>query len=139
MRVHFGQIYIQPNVTFPFSNRLQRRLAERVSGLVAASATFTSKYGPDWDLMFRISAKTDIGENEIRGPTVFTKEKDVEYTIFLPFDIIANTDCVPQLALQFLLEGCCHVLRGIDIDPAALEEAMEPMIESICSDPQMFM
>jgi len=138
MRVHFGQIYIQPGVTFPFSHRLQRRLAEEVTRLVTASATFTSKYGPDWDLMFRISAKTDIGENEIRGPTVFRKDKDVEYTIFLPFDIIAQTDSVPHLALQFLLEGCCRVFREIGIDSAALEETMEPMIESICSDPKMF-
>ena len=138
MKVYFGQFYIQPDVTFPFSHRLQRRLAEEITGLVTPSAIFTREYGSDWELMFRISAKTQIDDNDIRGPTVYKRDRDVEYTIFLPFDIITRSDRVPQMALQFSLKGCCRVFRGLDIDPAAVEETTESMIESICSDPKMF-
>ena len=138
MNVHFGQIYIQPGVTFAFSTRFQRWLADEITRLVQPSASFIKKYGSDWELIFRISAKTQIDDNEIKGPTVFKKDKDVEYTLFLPFDTITQSDRVPQSALQFLLKGCCGVFRTLDIDPALVEQNAEAIIESICSDPKMF-
>src|SRR5438128_660345 len=105
MKVHFGQIYIEPGVEFPFSHLFQRYLAKEVTALVVPSGKFIEKYGSDFELMFRISAKNGIQDNEIRGPTVFRKAKDVEYTVFLPFDIISGTHDVPHSALRFLLKG----------------------------------
>jgi hypothetical protein len=138
MRVHFGQIYIEPGITFPFSHHFQRRLAEEITALVKPSETFTKKFGADWELMFRISAKTQIDENEIRGPTIYKRDKNVEYTVFLPFDVIAHEDHVPQMALLFLLKGCCHVFRELGVDPAMIEKSAESMIDTICADPKMF-
>lgn len=138
MKVHFGQIYIQPGVTFPFSHRFQKRFADDITSQVTPSTTFATKYGDDWDMIIRISAKTQIVDNEIKGPTIFRKDKDVEYTVFLPFDTISCCESAPQSALQFLLRGCCQILRRLDIDSALLEQNAESMIESICSDPTMF-
>jgi len=138
MKVHFGQIYMQPGVTFPFSTRFQRSLGDEITQLVQPSATFIRKYGTDWELMFRISAKTQIDDSEIRGPTLFKKDKDIEYTVFLPFDTIAQSGQVPQSALQFLLKACCHVFRTLNIDPTIVEQSKESMISRICSDREMF-
>ena len=88
MNVFFSQIYIEPGVDFPFSYHFQRRLSEQVTSLVMPSARFLAKYGDDYKLIFNVSAKQVIQVNEIRGPTVFKKTKDVEYTAFLPFDVI---------------------------------------------------
>ena len=98
MKVHFRQIYIEPGVTFPFSCDLQRRLAREVSALVEPSAKFLKKYGDDFELTFNVSAKSGIDANEIRGPSVFRRAKDVEYTIFLPFDLITRDSDVPVSA-----------------------------------------
>ncbi len=138
MKVHFGQIYVEPGIAFPFSHHFQLRLGKELSSLIQPSTVFLQEYGTDWELMFRISAKTDIDNNEIRGPSVYKSDKDVEYTVFLPYDVITRTEDIPQAALKFLLTGCCHVFRQLEIDVAGIEDSTQAMIGSICSDPKMF-
>ncbi len=138
MKVYFGQIYVEPGIVFPFSHLFQRRLSREVTSRVKPSMTFVEKYGIDWELMFRISAKTQIDEMEIRGPSVYKADKDVEYVLFLPFDVIARSECVPKSALRFLFNGFCDVLRQLDVDTADVEGASESIIGDICSDATMF-
>jgi hypothetical protein len=138
MQIHFGQIYIQPGVSFSFSWHFQRFLSKETTALVVPSAKFVEAYGSDFELMFRISAKKGIQDNEIRGPTVFRKAKDVEYTVFLPFDVITHEPEVSKSALRFLLRGVCSVFKSLDIDTAMVLEKQESLIEQICSDTTMF-
>jgi hypothetical protein len=137
MKVWFGQFYIEPGASFPFSHHFQRRLSQDVTALVAPSARFIKQYGRDYGLMFNVSAKKALQNNEIRGPTVFKKTKDVEYTVYLPFDLIMSTADVPKSALTFLLGGVCEVLDSLDIDTAKLLEKQDSLIAGICSDPTM--
>jgi hypothetical protein len=137
MRVAFGQTYIEGGANFPFSHHFQKRLLEEVTALVEPSPKFCAKYGKDWDLIFNISAKKALRDNEIRGPTVFRKAKDVEYTIFLPFRVIMQYDDAPRVALRYLLKGVCEVLDQLEIDKRKLVERQESLIEEICSDPTM--
>nr|WP_319396803.1 hypothetical protein [uncultured Desulfobacter sp.] len=99
---------------------------------------YIEKYGTDWELIFRISAKKEIKDNEIKGPSVFKNDKDVEYTIFLPFDIINLSLDVPKLAIEFLLKGCCEVFRELGINTEIIENKSQSIIEDICSDAKMF-
>lgn len=138
MKVHFGQIYIEPGVNFPFSHGFQLRLGKEITDLVSPSPSFIKKYGPDWELMFRISAKSGREDNEIRGPTVFRKDKDLEYTVFLPDDTIKRSTKVPETAMQFLLEGCCTAFEILAIDTAMLKGRMASIIEQFSSDPKTF-
>ncbi len=138
MRIHFGQVYIEPGVDFPFSHHFQRRLAQEVSALVEPSRMFLQRYGNDFKMVFNISAKQAIVENELRGPTVFKKTKSVEYTIFLPFDVITQCSDVPRAALKFLLNGTCAVLETMSICTDKIVEMQDLLIDQICSDPAMF-
>jgi hypothetical protein len=138
MMVHFGQIYIEPGVHFPFSHHFQRRLSEEITALVEPSAVFRKKYGNDFGLTFNVSAKRGISDNEIRGPAVFKKTKDVEYTIFLPFGVITRSSEAPTSALQFLLKGTCSVFESLGIGTAKIEEQRDLLIEQICLDSTMF-
>ncbi|MDR3406481.1 MAG: hypothetical protein P4L99_28615 [Chthoniobacter sp.] len=138
MKIHFGQIYIESGVSFPFSFQFQRHLSDEISALVAPSAKFTQDYGDDWQLMFRVSAKRGICDNEIRGPSVFKKDKDVEFTIFLPFDVIHGESGVLQSAIGFLLQGVSSVLDSLGIDVSEIQAQRGRLSESISSDPRMF-
>lgn len=138
MKIYFGQIYIEPDAFFPFSHLFQRRLSEEITALVAPSAKFIQKYGEDWELMFNVSAKRAIFENEIRGPSFFKKDKDVEFTIFLPFDAIQREVSVRRAAIEFLLRGVCSVLGSLGIDTSAIQARQSSLAESISSDPTMF-
>src|SRR5262245_29585433 len=136
MLVHFGQIYIGQG-SFPFSHHFQHRISEAVTALVEPSAKFIQKYGKDFDLIFNVSAKQGFQDNEVRGPSVFRKTKDVEYTVFLPFDVIIRHADAPRHALRFLLRGVCAVFDRLEIDKARLLDQQESLIEGICSDPTM--
>jgi hypothetical protein len=87
--------------------------------------------------MFRISAKRGISDNEIRGPTVFKKDKDVEYTIFLPFDVIAAEPDVNRGALTFLMKGVYRVLESLEIDTATLRSHENSIVNHILTGPGM--
>jgi hypothetical protein len=137
MQVSFTQVYIEGGVNFPFSHLFQRRLSEALTALVEPSAMFLKKYGEDFELIFYMSAKRGLFENEIRGPTVFKKAKDVEYKVFLPFDLIMRYDDAPRHAVMFLLKGVCEVLERLEIDKTRLIGQQESIIEGICSDPTM--
>lgn len=137
VKVQFGQIYVEAGVDFPFSHHFQRRIADDVSALVEPSSEFTQKYGSDFELMFRVSAKKGITDHEVRGPTVFKRTKDVEYTIFLPFDIITRQADAPRQALKYLLKGVYDVFDSLGIDTSKLLADQDHLIEGICSDPAM--
>ena len=91
MNISVGQIYIEPGVNFPFSHLMQVWLGQQLSALASPTADFVNAYGIDFSLVIRISARKSLKANEIKGPTVFKRTKDVEYTIFLPYETIARS------------------------------------------------
>ncbi|NJM54748.1 MAG: hypothetical protein HC841_01400 [Verrucomicrobiae bacterium] len=137
MQIHFGQIYIEAGVSFPFSLLFQRRLSDEVNALIIPSTLFVKKYGEDWDLMFRISAKAAIQETEIRGPSVFKKGKDVEYTIFLPFTVIRDSQDTLRTAIEYLFDAIVSVLTKLEFSTGRLIARRGALVDSICSDPTM--
>ena len=137
MKVWFGQVYIEGGVDFPFSHLFQRHLSAEVTALVEPSAKFIEQYGVDFELMFNVSAKRRLPDNGIRGPTVFKKTKDVEYTVFLPFDVIIPHADAPRRALRFLLKGVGDVFDKLEIDKIRLLEQQDAIIEGICADATM--
>lgn len=137
MKVWFAQIYIDAEASFPFSHHFQLRLSQEITALVEPSGKFIKKYGKEFELIFRVSAKKGIQENEIGGPTVFKKTKDFEYTVFLPFDVISRHADAPKQALKYLLKGACDVFDLLEIDKTTLLGKQESLIDGICSDPMM--
>lgn len=138
MRIFFGQIYIQEGANFPFSCRFQQYLSGEVTCLVTASAKFCTKYGDDWKLVFNISAKHSLNKNEIRGPTVFKITHDVEYTIFLPYEVIMAETHPPTAALNWIFAGIYETLHRLEIDASQVHKQQERLVKYILSDPEMF-
>ena len=75
MKVYFSQIYIKPGVSFPFSHQFQVHLSNVITDLVVSSMSFVEKYGDDSNLIFRISAKTEIRDNELKGSDCVQQRK----------------------------------------------------------------
>ena len=138
MKVFFGQIYIEAGTAFPFSIAFQQRLSGEVTRSIAPSDYFTNEYGQDWSLIFRISAKRNLLQNEVRGPTIFAKEKHVEFSIFLPFDEISADSDWAGTALHHLMEGVISILERLKIDSATLKIERARLIREICSDSAYF-
>jgi hypothetical protein len=138
MNVFFGQIYIQPGVSFSFTHHFQKYLSREISALISPSDYFIEKYGLDAKLVFNISAKRLLTDSEIKGPTVFKKSKTVEYTLFLPFDIISGTQSLVETAVRYIFMGVFSVLASLQIDASGIADRQVDLITDICKDRTMF-
>ena len=137
MRVSITQIYIKPGVEFPFSHLMQRWLSEELSSSADSSAEFVRKYGTEFEIAVNISADTQIMNNQIKGPGIYKKYKYVEYTLFLPYDVIDQASDGRRVALEFLLDGIRSIFQKAGIDPEKLDEKRAFIIDHISSDPTM--
>ena len=167
VQVLFSQFYIEPGAVCPFNYRFQVYISEQVTALVKPSPWFSTTYGDDWNLILRLSARWSPDENdtdrgvklsqsaqaklaryrsftpeplraEVRGPTVFHKDKDVEYSIFVPFHQIIASDHPPKTALRYLFAGVYSVLEKMQIDANKLRPEQDRIVKHICSQPRMF-
>ena len=125
IKIFIGQIHIKAGISFPFSLRFQKWLGDALSELVEVSSEFSSKHGSDFGLGFRISAKDDIEEPEIKGPTIFKRDKTIEYSVFLPHkandyhDIAVASHLVDQI-----LDSVVVILPEVGLDASnVLKEA----------------
>jgi len=139
MRVFVGQIYIQAGVNYPFSHEFQKWVGDELSNLVEPSDAFLEKYSEDFDLMFRLSAKTELNEIEIKGPTIFKKDKDIEFTIFLPYQRIPieEKDSFKQ-PIKLFLEGVALALELVRIDSSMVRSDSSELAKKITSNSSMF-
>jgi hypothetical protein len=137
MNIYVRQIYTKPGVRFPFSIPWQQWVSKRLSTLADASPAFCTVYGSDFNLVFNISAQTGILDNDVKGPTVFRQDKDVEYTIFLPFDVIRSSETGCMKAMQYVVAGVRTVLKDLEIDTTRLNAGETDIIRHCCSDPAM--
>ncbi len=138
MKIHVAQIYVEPGTSFPFSHLWQRWMSAELSARAVPSKKFVTKYGDDFELMIRISAKKKLTDNEVRGPSIFRKQKDVEYTLFLPYDVIIEAPNGCRVAMEFILRGIVDIFAAAHIDAKGLEAQQLYLIDHACSDPSMF-
>ena len=138
MKIYFGQIYIQVGINFPFNYLFQIFLGEKITELVKPSLKFIKRFAEDYSLMFRVSAKKELAENEIKGPSVYKKNKDVEFSIFLPYSVIMKHEEPNREALNYLFKGIYEVLEKYEIDVLVLKSEQNQIIDKIMSSPEMF-
>src|SRR6266446_207939 len=138
MKVSVSQVYIEPGISFPFTSFFQKWISGNLTELTYPSKEFNHCYGENFHLIFRMSAKAGLRDVEIRGPSVYRKDRDVEYTIFLPYDVIVAADERFNCALDYLLRGIIRILKSLKIDTSLLEKNVPSFIKRICSDPAMF-
>ena len=138
MKVSVGQIYIQAGVDFPFSFDMQSWISKELSALASPGPAFLKSYGKGFELIIRLSAKTELGENEIKGPTVFKKDKDVEYTLFLPYDRIRDAGAGSrQLAAEKFVDGVTAVFAKAGIEAPELSKRRATLIKKLATDDEM--
>jgi len=138
MSIYVSQIYPEAGVSYPFNHRFQKYLSDLVSAKVGTSKKFADMYGPEYDLIFRMSAKEGLAKPEIKGPTVFKRDKDVEYTVFLPFDRSVEMDAKTlSRALDFLLSSMIEILKELEMTTTGLSEELSAIVDRILGDAKM--
>ena len=122
---------------------------EELTALVKPTEHFIDAYSEDFSLIFNLSAKhrhkrrplhpQHIDDIEVWGPDPYMKEKDVEYTLFLPYFLKENDD--PKRlnkALNRMFKGLVFVLRNLlEMNVDSLLTQQNRIISEILSDPKM--
>lgn len=139
MKIYIGQIYPEQGVNYPFSAYFQRWLAQEITKRVQPSEQFLSVYGDNYDLIFRLSAKSRIEVPEIKGPTNFKRSKNVEYTVFLPcgHESQNRTDCYHAMSL--LMDCIVDVLKRYCIDTTKIVNDHILLLVEMDVDPAMIL
>jgi hypothetical protein len=137
MKVTVCQVYVKPGVTLPFSHHMQRRLAGELSTMLLPSSAFTTKYGADFSLVLNISAEAATSETRIAGPAVYRRTRDVEYTLFLPFDAICAAKDRCRFAMACILSAVAVVVSRVGIDGTLLAKRTPEVVARISEDPTM--
>lgn len=139
MKIHIGQFYLEVGAAYSLSYRFQGFLGEELSSRVEPSEKFIAEYGEDYELMFRISAKSGLTAPDVKGPTVFKDDKDVEYSIFLPFD---KDRPLGELQYREVLALLFHeievVLKSLGMEVKGLAQDARDIIDQIVKNPVMF-
>jgi hypothetical protein len=138
MKLGFRQIYIRPGASLPFSHHMQHLLRDQLSAAEGDAEEFVRRHGQDFKLVTNISAEVGTKENQIKGPTMFKRTRDVEYSLFLPYDAIAGASAMGRhVAAEFLLDGIRSIFQQAGVGVTHLDEKRGLLIERICSDPSM--
>ncbi|MFN9878321.1 MAG: hypothetical protein ACK557_07565, partial [Planctomycetota bacterium] len=83
-------------------------------------------------------AKSGLVAPEIKGPTVFKRDKDVEYTVFLPFDRAADLETSTlSRVLEMLLASVISILNGLGMSTMSLVNNSRAIVSQILSDNKM--
>lgn len=135
MKVFVGQIYTKPGVDFPFTHLMQRWLGEELTRVASEDAKFQERYGSGFALGLRISADTGTAETEVKGPTVFKRDRDIEYTLVLPFDAIENAPDRRRMAVECIAAGIAAVFAELEIGLDRLDQGRESLVERLLTDP----
>jgi hypothetical protein len=128
---------MEAGANFPFTYIFQHYISDQIEALISPSDRFIELYGGGYEITFLLSAKKTTRDNQILGPTVYKKTKDVEYSIFLPYRVIKKNPDVLPTALRYLIKGICSVLESLEIDTTKIKKTQEAMIKHICSTPSM--
>lgn len=96
-----------------------------------------SRYSDEFNLIFRMSTKSGIDESEIRGPTVFKRDKDVEYTVFLPFRGDHCDATALHEVVKLLISGIVRVLDDLGFDSANVSDGADDFANDVVPDAAM--
>lgn len=137
MNIYVSQIYPEAGVNYPFTHRFQQFISKALTNRIASSESFVRQYGDDFDLIFRMSAKSGIQEPEIKGPTVFRRDKDVEYTVFLPYGGNAHDLNSLGEVVSSLISAIIDVLDDLGFDTTNVSSDSAELIKQITGDAGM--
>lgn len=131
MKISFTQAYITPGINFPFSHHFQKRISNQVSSSISDAQMFYEKYGQDFSMSIYISAENSTVGPRVVGPGVYRKGKEVEYTIFLPFDAIYRSNDSIGFAIEYLFDGIEIIMKKARMETRDLDLKRAELIHAI--------
>ena len=132
MKIDFTQCFIEPGVTFPFSIRFRDAISDGMSEILKTADV--GHFRPKWkgyDLTICISAKSKIRMAEVAGPGVYRRDRELEYTVFLPYEALPTF----ADAVGCLVDTVCGIIGSLGIDIGDIGRWRNEFVALASTDP----
>src|SRR5262245_56694701 len=136
MKVYFTQIYADVGANFNISHKVISELTDRVNKELVDENVFELKYGEGYRLGFVISAKKDIDDMVIKGPSISGRYKTVEYIIYLPYEKVMENPDRLRTILCYVSKGVTSVLSAYNTTNCRIDVLLSDLTREMSENPE---
>lgn len=112
--LYLSYINLTPGLQNRFSDSTHKAVIEVLRKNFETWTGFFDKY-IDWNLGYIVTTKKGIEELEVKGPTIFKRDKLVDYTIFLP-----DVNYSLGEYIDFVFKGIAVSLKEYEVEESAV-------------------
>ena len=140
MKIAFSQLYVEPGASFKrLDGPLLGAMRAALDGLGKNIDQLSSKFaGEDFELVFVLSARSDLDSLEIKGPNIRRKAQAVEFSLFLPWQKATDFKEEIEYVLPKISEGIVSVLTRYEVDASGVDAAIRNVLREARVDPKKF-
>lgn len=112
--LYLSYINLTPGLQNRFSDSTHKIVIEVLRRKFETWTGFFDKY-TSWNLGYIITTKKGVEELEVKGPTIFKRDKLVDYTIFLP-----DVNYSLEEYIEFVFKGIAVSLKEYGVEDSAV-------------------
>ena len=134
MRIFITQVYVKPSFKFKLSQNLVKQLSNRINEKNFFENDFKKKYR-GFDIIIDISSlpESEISDLKIKGPTIFNKDKQIEYVLYIPYEkVMCDEDRLLSIT-RYIIHGIKSILKKHNMLSYAIEDS-EQFINNFISE-----
>lgn len=116
---------LSPELKNEFRKSVGLELSEILKRNFLSWKGFFDKF-PNYSLCFYIVTKKEVEEIEIKGPGIFKKDKEIEYSLFMPnisYNILTYIDTI--------FEGLSRILENYGIEANDVKKMKQELLASL--------
>jgi len=132
-----NSLFVEPNITFNVSDNIMAKINETFEGALKPSKTFIKNY-ENFDIGFTISTKKEVEYLYIQGPLIDKKEKEIYFTIWMPYEKIYLSENYIEAYLDNLYEGIILGIKKYEIDTELINTKFLELKSEILDNPDIY-
>lgn len=139
MNISFGQIYPEIDTDFNLTNTILIELKTKINKFNQSFRTYESAFKTrDFSTIFIVSATKKNDTLTIDGPTIFRKDKSIEFVLHIPYKKFSNFTEEMDYALDFIGEGLHLTFKNNHADTDAITTTINNIKDLIHANPDKY-
>jgi len=125
MSFRTASIFSEVGVDFPISYKVNQLLLDRLVKKLQKENQEVNVKGEFFSLGVIVSTRKNVTDLSFQGPSISKKYKMVDYTIWMPFAKVIESDNILFAYLDYLCQGISLVMKECGYPTAAISKIFE--------------
>lgn len=139
MKIEFGQIYPEVNISFNLSSDFLRLLMNSLDKLDLKLPYYERKYnGSEYKLVIIISASRKISEIQVKGPITLRKRPEIEFAFHIPYVETESFEQKIEYISNQICLGMINILEKYKAPCLELEKAIYEVVEIVSTSSEKY-